>query len=650
MAKFNKSIFLLSLILVSFFAMVSFAKAATPTLSVSSTGSGDNVQINVSGADPSASVLLFAGSQMPVLGTTDASGNFSIVISSAAYNISPNSAAYIKTGGINGSMSNQVIWPYFQSTTTSSLTLSQTALLLNIGQTSTVTASANYLYVQSNSNPSIANINLNASTITITANTYGSTVANICIVGSTTNCASLTTTVQNSGAQQLSFSQNNFSIVSGQSIPVTVTGGSGVYTISNNSNSSAVQANLNGSTVTLYANNTTGSSAITVCTTDMNNCGIINVSATTVNSTSVSFSQTNPVVPLGQSTTVTIYGGTGGNFYVSSNSNPSLVQANINGNILTLIGNATTGTSTISVCAYAGSCASLTANVSNVSSGGTISLSQNSISILAGQSSSITISGGSTPYSVSSSNSANIFNSSITGNVLTIYGVNQGTATANICASVGCTTLSVTINNINSTVNPPTFSQNNILLNINQQTTVYISGNSNYYVANNTSPAVATISISGNSATITGSNAGSSNISICQNGGQCATLYITVSAPTTITTPVVTPVVTTPVITFLRYLGFGDKGDDVLKLQQVLVKLGFLTATPNGHFGAATKTAVKKFQKAHSINQTGNMGPSTKNLLNQLEAGSTSTSSAMSVSQIQQAISQLQAQLSALPH
>ena len=429
-------------------------------------------------------------------------------------------------------MSNQVVWPYFQNTTTSNLTLSQGALLLNTGQTSTITASANSLYVQSNSNPSIANVNINASQITVQALIYGSTVTNICVVGSTTNCSSISITVQNTSAQQLNFSQNNFSIVSGQSVAVTITGGSGLYTISNNSNSSAVQATLNGSVITLVSNNTNGASSITVCATDMNNCGIINVSATTVNSTSITFSQTNPVVPIGQSTTVTIYGGTGSNFYVSSNSNPSIVQANINSNILTLVGNASSGTSTINVCAYAGTCATLTANVSNTGgSNGSLLLSQTTVSILAGQSSNITISGGSTPYSISS-NSPSIFNGVINGNILTIYGVNPGSATANICSSAGCTTLSVTINGLISSTNLPTFSQNNILLNVGQQTTVYVSGTGSFYVANNNNPNIASVAINGSAVVITGSTSGSTNISICQSGGQCATLYISINNTT----------------------------------------------------------------------------------------------------------------------
>ena len=749
MSNFHKCLFLSVAIIAVAFVSLNFpalAYAMIPTItSIVSTGNGDYVQINVTG-DPNASVFLRDGSYAIFLGDLSPTGigQFSLGSSQSEnqnVSIASNTMVYVTTGGINGTSSSSVSWPYMTGlSAANNLTLSQNgglststlALLLNAGQTSIITASANYLYVLSNTTPAIANINLNANQITVTANTYGSTVANVCVVGSTTNCANITVTVQNSSTQQLTFSQNNFSIYSGQSIPVTIIGGSGVYTISNNSNPSAVQANLNGSVVTLIANSTSGASSITVCTTDMNYCGIINVSASTINSTAITFSQTNPVVPFGQSTTVTIYGGTGTNFYVASNSNPSIAQANINSNILTLVGNASVGTSAISICAYAGSCASLTANVSNASSSGAISLSQNSVSILAGQSSNITISGGSTPYSLSA-NSSNIFNGVVNGNILTIYGVNPGTATANVCSSAGCTVLSVTINSIASTINPPTFSQNNILLNVGQQATVYISGNSGYYIANNTGANIASASISASAVVVSAINAGSANISVCQSGGQCATLYVTVSGSAsvvqlllsqtslsltpgqsttvyitgnggyyissnpssgiassaisgssiivnaisigtdnisicqsggqcailyvtvsgqTVTTNAVTPAIISNYI-FSRYLFYGVNGDDVLQLQKVLSEKGFLSATPNGHYGLATVEAVKKFQKAHNIDPLGAVGPSTRSILNALlipaaASNSANTTKEQQISTIQQAISQLLAQIAQL--
>lgn len=652
----NKTLFLSILIVVSIFGITNFARAVTPTLSISSTGNADSMQINVIG-DPNTSVVLFytsssSGSQFISIGNTGANGTLLYTINPSAYNIVSNSTAYVKIGGINGQQSSTVTWPYFQNSTNNSgstFTLSQSSVLLNVGQTSTITASANYLYVLSNSNPSVANINLNSNQITITANTYGSTTANICIVGSTTNCASISIVAQNSTAQQLTFSQNNFSIVSGQSASVTVAGGSGSYIISNNSNSSSIQASLSGAVVTLTATNTSGVAAITICTTNMSNCGIINVNSTAINSNAITFSQTNPVVPLGQSTTVTIYGGvSGSNFYVSSNSNPSLVQANISGNILTLIANASSGISTINVCAFSGSCASLTANVSNVSTGGALSLSQNTVSILAGQSSNIIISGGSTPYNFSST-STNIFTGNIVGNTLTIYGVNSGSGTASVCASVGCATLNVTINSTNSTsVAPPTFSQNNISLNVGQQSSVYVTGNGNYYVGSNNSSGAVSISINGNTIIATANAIGNASISICQNGGQCSNLYVNVSAPAIITT---TPITTTPTVNIYvlpRFLGYGDVGEDVYIVQQFLVKQGLLSANPTGRYGFATKEAIKKFQKLHGINQTGNIGQATKEIISQLLSTPTSVATSTREQQIlalQQAIQQLTLQI-----
>ena len=744
MKMFKKILVLVVLFFsVAMIAPVVYA-SVTPSLTLTSTGSGDGVQINVNG-DPSVSVLFFytssgSGSQMTSLGTTNSSGSFSTTVSSATYGITSNTIVYVKTGGINGLQSPNVSWPYQTSATTGTLTLSQSAVLLNAGQTSSVTASASYLYLFSNSNPSIANLNFNASQITVQALTYGSTIAKVCVLGSTTNCATINITVQNSNVQQLSFSQNNFSIISGQSSSVTATGGTGSYTISNNSNPTAVQATLSNSAVILTATSTTGSASITVCTTDMSSCGIINVSSTAANSSAVTFSQTNPVVAIGQSTTVTIYGTSGTNFYVSSNSNPSIVQANINSNILTLIGNAT-GTSNINICAYGGTCASLTANVSTVAnSGGLIALSQSSVSILEGQSANITISGGSTPYNFSpNSGSSNIFSGNINGNTLTIYGVNTGSGTASICCSAGCTTLAITVNSLTtSTTNvPPTFSQNNILLTAGNQTTVYLSGNGSYYISNNSSSNTASAVISGSSAVISGINAGTDSISICQTGGQCANLYVTVNGVTTqnlsvtlspssqsvavggvarfvvsasnfvnpsyslndsfagtsitnsdialgafVWTPVQgdigshnitvlvsdlyghsasaaaqiavsqqtvtsSPTTTTTPAFLARYLGYGDIGQDVLALQKYLAKEGFLSTAPTGRFGPATVTAIKKFQKEHSIKQAGTVGPSTMEILNKLVSPSSSVSTTLQ-QQVENQIKQLQAQIKAM--
>jgi hypothetical protein len=100
---------------------------------------------------------------------------------------------------------------------------------------------------------------------------------------------------------------------------------------------------------------------------------------------------------------------------------------------------------------------------------------------------------------------------------------------------------------------------------------------------------------------------------------------------------------------FTRNLMVGLRGDDVTQLQTMLIAEGYLNiAAPTGYFGALTKTAVIKHQKAHGINGTGFVGART---LAQLNAGVMPTASDSSVStkaSIQAQINALQAQLAQL--
>jgi peptidoglycan hydrolase-like protein with peptidoglycan-binding domain/DNA-binding beta-propeller fold protein YncE len=58
-------------------------------------------------------------------------------------------------------------------------------------------------------------------------------------------------------------------------------------------------------------------------------------------------------------------------------------------------------------------------------------------------------------------------------------------------------------------------------------------------------------------------------------------------------------------------LSKGDQGEDVRKLQTMLVSLGLLSAEPNGYFGPQTLKAVLKYQASQGISQTGVVGPAT---------------------------------------
>jgi hypothetical protein len=580
----RKKLFISSVSFLALVMLLSFSSkvfAMTPTLSLTGTGDGDSVQINVTG-DPNASVLFFyikngsSQRQIVSLGTTNTVGTLTTTISSSSYGIVAGSPVYVTTGGISSTQySPSVVWPTVASTLSSSnmLSLSQTGLVLILGQSATLTASnlnSSSLYQASNSNPQIANFSISGSQITVTANSYGTTTGTFCLISNTSNCGSVYVIVQNSNAQPLTFNQSSVSISPGQTIAVQISGGSGAYSVINNSsqNNGVVQTNISGGTITLTTTSTSGSSSITVCTTDMSSCGIINVTIGNASYSAVSFSQSNPTVTVGQSLNISIFGPTNSFFYVASNSNPSIVQPNISGSTLTLLG-ITNGSSVLSICASSNNCGSLTVTVNfNSTNGGNLMLSQDNVTLSIGQTQSITISGGSMPYNVVP-NSNNIFQSTLNSNMLTLYGVSSGLSLANVCSSNGsCLTLSVSVNG----------SINNI-----------------------TTPIIPSDCTGALYSASTGTACPASTINI-QN---------TTVAPTPV--PIYTP---SAVFKFTKTLKLNSTGAEVLQLQKKLKTLGFYKGKIDGGFGSSTEKAVKAFQKAHKLSQVGSVGPQTRALLN----------------------------------
>jgi|GEM_PF-931511 len=611
--KIFKQRFLFPIFIIMFFMLsfISVAHAVTPTLSASTTSDGDTVQLYVTG-DPNSSVLLFyvktgQGQQIISIGNTNSSGTLTTNVSSSNYGVATNSSVYITTGGVNGVQSPTVSWPTVTGVSnTNMVSLSQTGLVLAVGQSSTITASnlaSSSLYLSNNTSPIIANVNISGNQITVFANSYGSTVATLCLISNHSNCSSVYVTVQNSNAQPLSFNQNSVSIYSGQTISDQISGGTGNYYVSNNSsqNQGVVTASISGSTVNLYTTSTTGSSSITICSTDNSSCGIINVTIGSGSSSAVSFSQSSPTVQVGQSINVSIYGPSGSLFYVSSNSNPSIIQPNLSGSTLSLLGIAS-GTSTISICAATNNCGILTVTVSyNSSTSGSThpTLSQDSLTLSVGQAQTITISGGTMPYNIISS-SNNLFQSTLNNNLLTISGTSIGSSAMNVCSYSGnCSTLSVNV--VGTTSSITSLPSGCTSTSGYSQTTGVSCG-------------------SGASSTVTIPAGCISTTLYSPINGQFCPNYSytppTTTTTTTTTTSSATSTSTTTTFKFTKPLKLGSTGAEVKELQQRLKDLGFYKGKIDGGYGASTEKAVKAFQKAHKLKQLGNVGPGTRTLLN----------------------------------
>lgn len=509
--------------------LVNGASAATPTMTSVVTGSGDNVLLNIIG-DPNSSVILnYLGVssivQMSALGTTNGSGSFSATLSTATYGITPGSLFYV---AVNGQRSDSMTWPYSTvSSGSGSIALSQTSASLTLGQTVTITATNNTggsLYLSTNSNPSVANVALNGNQVSITGNTAGSTSITVCSLANTSNCVTASVTVQSTSAQPITFAQNNVSIGYGQTLSVSVAGGTGTYSVVSNSNPSLIQATINGSVVNIYSNNTSGSAAITVCSANMSSCGVINVTASaTVTSSTLTFSQSNPAIVPGSVASIIISGGSG-SYYIASNSNASAVQANLVGSTLTLYGNSA-GSATLSICASAGGCGTVLATVAIPGATG-ITLGQANINLSMGQLFNEMISGIG-GYRISTNSNPSIASAVINGNTAVITAANTaGTTNITICQSDNqCMIAYVTV--ASAGINGIVLSPSSITASVGQVSNIAISGSGSYYISGNTNSAVASAAISGNTVAVTAVGVGTTNITICQNGSQCAVLYVT---------------------------------------------------------------------------------------------------------------------------
>lgn len=102
---------------------------------------------------------------------------------------------------------------------------------------------------------------------------------------------------------------------------------------------------------------------------------------------------------------------------------------------------------------------------------------------------------------------------------------------------------------------------------------------------------------------------------------------------------------------FTRNLAYKNSGPDVTALQEVLVTMGYLKEAPTAYFGKKTESALKAYQAARGITQTGTLGPVTRLTMNTESIPMTKTSASSVSAQIALLLAQvqlLQAQLAQL--
>lgn len=442
-----------------------------------------------------------------------------------------------------------------------SINLSPNTLTLTVGNTGTATVnnSLGTLTISNNSNSSVvsasvSNISGTASqTVTVYAIAAGSATLSICQTGNYSGCVSLYVQVGSSGGNNtsggISFSVPNpiLTIGQSQSIAIYSTNGVNTYTISNNTGANIVSLSLSGSSLYLVGQNL-GSSTITVCQTSSTICGTLYV---TVNGSGggLTFNPNNVNVALNQSQTVAITGGDG-TYYISSNTNPSAAAVSLQGGSLYVTG-LNAGNASVTVCQSDNTsvCGVIAITVAGGTSGtGSISLSNQSPVLAVGQSQSITITGGSGNYYISSISNPSAVTLNLSGSLLNLAGVAVGNSTVSLCQTGNslCTTLTVTVNSTSSSSGTVTFATTALPAGTLGQNYSYQlqaqggAGNYTYFLPSGSLPSGLTLSTSGLiQGTPTIATTGNFTLEVMDSGGtsQNSNFSITVNSTSSLTVP-----------------------------------------------------------------------------------------------------------------
>ena len=501
-------------------------------------------------------------------------------------------------------------------------TLSQTNITVALLQSTTITSGNGInVYLGSNSNQTVASVLTNNTQVTITGQSLGSSAISLCAVG-TSDCTTINVTVQYASTAGISFSQNNLSLSAGSNQQVTVSGGSGNYTITNNSNSNAVSTALSGNTLTVFGT-TVGNAALTTCdASNTNTCGTVSVTVTSSSISRVSFNQGSLSLITGGSQVMTLSGGNGA-YHVSNNSNPNVVSANMSGingvNIYTL----GAGTATVTACDISNACAALVVTVTApvvTQTAQAVTFNPATTTLTVGQTANVTLSGNASSFIILSETNANAVRASVANGItLSLYGVSAGTDSLTICAvgGGGCSALSVTVTGPASTVTTPTPTA---------VTTAPVTPTP--VITPTIMPPVQSGTVVANTMLL--SEVQALQAAITQILTQIMSIQTklsqlesqvragsgsTISSNTSNANTVANAASGTS-YNFTDLLTTGSTGAQVTALQQRLTTLGFFSGSLTGFFGPATKQAVIKYQTAHGIDATGYTGPSTRTALN----------------------------------
>lgn len=405
-----------------------------------------------SGQSANVSIFGLNGGSFYISSNTN-SASVSASVSGSTLNLFANNSgnATISVCGSFGSQCGSVYATVSGTGGSGQISLSQTNLNISIGQNVNLSISGgnNSYYLATNSNPAIASASLSGNTLSIIGQSNGSSTISVCSTFANSACASVLATVAGGTSFGLiSFSPPGASLGMGQNLAVTVYGPTGSLYVFSNSNSNVVSTSLSGNSLNLFGSNV-GAGTVVVCSSQSSRCGSLPVTVTSGGGSQISFSQNNLTLNPAQSYTVTVFGGSAGNYYLSGNSNNTVAVANLSGNSLNLYAN-NVGSTTFTVCSSAGSFACGTLAVYVAGSGTTVNLSlaQTTANLNVGQSLAVNVygPGASSLYVANNSNPGAVTAALAVSGSLNLSAIAPGIATVTVCTTFGSQCGSVAVN------------------------------------------------------------------------------------------------------------------------------------------------------------------------------------------------------------
>jgi hypothetical protein len=373
----------------------------------------------------------------------------------------------------------------------------------------------------------VATVQASGTTFTINAVSGGSAVVSIkdSVGGETTVIVSTAA----SGVALFSNAPAGVTVaVGGTTQSYLISGGSPAYSVTS-SDAAVASVGVNGSQFVV-----TGVAGGTATVTIKDSAGASTTVAVTVGSATKLFTTAASSVTLlsGSSQTYAISGGAAP--YTASSSNGGLTSASVNGSVLTINGIAS-GSANVVVLDGAGSSVQIAVVVSSsgTSTGvGAALFTSASASIVIAPATKPTysIGGGTGPYTVSSSNTTVVSASVVGSTTLVVTGVGAGSATVVVSDALGA---KVTVNVVVGTAQVValyTTAPTSATLVSGSSQTYAIGGGVAPYSVTTSNPALATVSVTGSTFTVSAAAGGNAQISVFDSTGSSVSFALAVPA------------------------------------------------------------------------------------------------------------------------